>query len=110
MDNEIRRKFNRYINDKAPNQLERLFVTLSENDGIMLQSCFEDFAKIVLEQGQETRPHETIVTLLHEEAGKLEKQGLTQGKIGNTHAMHEKIDTARCFRIAANTLSGDQAG
>ena len=37
-----------------------------------------------------------IVTLLHEEAEKLEKQGGTQGKIGNTHAMqmnHGKQDT-----------------
>ncbi len=63
-----------------------------------------------LEQLLQAGQHETIVTLLHDEAEKLENQGLTQGKIGNTHAMHGKMDTARCFRITANTLSGDQAG
>jgi len=61
MDIEIRDKFNKYVNNDAPKQLERLFDGLDENDGIMLQSCFEDFAKSILEQRQETRPHETIV-------------------------------------------------
>ena len=69
-----------------------------------------DIVAGILEQHQKTCSHETIVTLLHDKAENLEKQGLTQGKIGNTHDMHGKMDTARCFRITANNLSGDQAG
>lgn len=51
-----------------------------------------------------------IVGMLHEKAKHLEKQGLIQGKAGNTHAMHQVMDTARCFRVCANYLDGNQAG
>ena len=61
MNIEIRDRFNKYMDNDAPKQLKRLFDDLNEGDGIMLQSCFEDFAKFVLEQQQETRPYETIV-------------------------------------------------
>ena len=61
MDIEIRDRFNKYMDNDAPKQLKRLFDDLNEGDGIMLQSCFEDFTKSVLEQQQESRPHETIV-------------------------------------------------
>jgi len=54
MNIEIRDRFNKYMDNDAPKQLKRLFDDLNEGDGIMLQSCFEDFAKFVLEQRQET--------------------------------------------------------
>ena len=59
MDIEIRDKFNKYI--ESHKQLRDLFDDLNEENGIALQYFFENFAKIVLEQRQETRPHETIV-------------------------------------------------
>lgn len=59
MDIEIRDKFNKYI--ESHKQLRNLFDELNEEDGIALQYFFENFAKNVLEQRQETRPHETFV-------------------------------------------------
>lgn len=85
--------------DELKNKIEEL------NDPFLSYAYVKE-----LEQRQEPVSLKRIVTLLHDEAEKLEKQGLTQGKIGNTHAMHGKMDTARCFRITANTLIGDQAG
>ena len=102
------------IINKKENWYEKLFDLFSCAYNLTLtQTEISDIINEVhevSEQSPKTGQVDAIVTLLHKEAEKLEKQGLTQGKIGNTHAMHGKMDTARCFRIAANTLSGDQAG
>ena len=50
MDNEIRYKFNKYMDNNAPKELKELFDNLTIENGIMLQCCFEDFAKIILNQ------------------------------------------------------------
>src|SRR5690554_581629 len=58
---EIREHFNNYMK-QAPKQLEKLFEDLDENNGIMLQCCFEDFAKMVLEQSQESGQVDALVS------------------------------------------------
>ena len=89
------------IINKKENWYEKLFDLFScAYDVTLTQTEISDIINEVhevSEQSPETGQVDAIVTLLHEEAEKLEKQGGgTQGKIGNTHAMqmnHGKQDT-----------------
>jgi hypothetical protein len=49
MNAEIRYEFNRFITENKNFRLKEYFDDLSIEDGIMLQSFFEDFAEYILE-------------------------------------------------------------
>lgn len=63
---EIRENFSRYMIHEAPQQLKDLFDRLDEDDGIMLQACFEDFAEMVLQQKSEKIDIDNLIRLLGE--------------------------------------------